>query len=126
MQQAMPTTWAKGEGAWTEFLKKPSVCTRTCGPCLTKWGTKGQDVEVPSLLIEGDETAAESDHAYAAQAWLPIPTPYPILTRGTRLQRSQTMPETVTPGFSNQAHCPGEKTAAESTLYERGRHGSPN
>ena len=75
----MPTTWAKGEGAWTEFLKKLSVCTKeTSGPCLHKGGTMGQDVEVLSLLIEGDETAAESDHAYAAQAWLPIPTPFPI------------------------------------------------
>ena len=60
-----------------------SVCTKeTKWALLNKRGTKGQDVEVPSLLIEGDETAAVSDHAYAAQAWLPIPTAYPILNPG--------------------------------------------
>ena len=37
----MPTTWAKGEGAWTEFLKKPKCVHENLWALLNKRGDKG-------------------------------------------------------------------------------------
>ena len=86
----------------------------------------GQDVEVLSLLIWGTRLQRSLTMLMQPKHGSPSPPPSPSKPRGTRLQRSQTMPETPHHGFPNQAHCPGEKTAAESTLCERVKHGSPS
>ena len=85
MQWAMPTTWAKGEGAWTEFLKKHCLYARRklVGPAYTKGGQRDRTWRFLVCLFGGRDCSGVWP-CLCSPSMAPHPHPLPHLNPGGR------------------------------------------